>query len=205
MTDDHEHLDRGEAGERRVVDGDRPEGEERAAEPGDAGGEREAVELRAGTLTPRAAAARSLPRTARSRRPARPRRRLATTRPRSGERGEHDEPVATRVAQGVDLDAEERRRVRPGAVEAAGERGVAEHHLADQHREAEGEHGEVDARACAAPGSATSAPSGHGGERTGEHRREERPAEGGRRGVRRPTRRTRRGPSGRGRAGRRSR
>ena len=42
---DDDDLDRGEAGEREVVDGDRPEGEERAAEAGDAGGEGEAVEL----------------------------------------------------------------------------------------------------------------------------------------------------------------
>ena len=39
------HLDRREAGEGEVVDGDGAEGEQRAAEAGDAGGEREAVEL----------------------------------------------------------------------------------------------------------------------------------------------------------------
>ena len=95
------------------------------------------------TLIPRAAAARSLSRTATSRRPIRPRRAFAVSRPRRGQRHQDGHGVSARVRGRVDGVPEHRRWLHPGPEEAADERTVAEDELVRHDRQAEGQDGQL--------------------------------------------------------------
>ena len=94
---DPDDGDRGDHVELGRENGGPLEGQQDAGERRERRGEGEGVELPANTLTPRAAAARSLDRTASSRRPTRPRRRFATATALSVNAGERHQPVPVGV------------------------------------------------------------------------------------------------------------
>ena len=125
---------------------------------------------------PSAAAARSLVRTAISRRPLRPRRTLATTVDRQHRHDQHEDPVAGRVVDRPDVVAEQVGVPDLGALDTAGVVAVLEQHQLDRGSQPEGDDRQVDT-SSAHRRQTEDHTEGHGGGDAGEQSEQERDVE----------------------------